>query len=477
MKESACGVIRSYRQFSYLESDNMCSVESPLLKPDIKSALNEFFGYNDFRPGQQEVIERILDGKSVLAVMPTGAGKSLCYQLPAMLIDGLTLVISPLIALMKDQLDGLPAVVQEHATLINSSLENGEVERRMRDISAGRYKLVYAAPERLRNRFFLHTLKKRGVSLIVVDEAHCVSMWGHDFRPDYLFIGNALEYLGHPAVLAMSATATPKMRLEIANHFGHQLKIISTGTHRPNLFLETSVVRNDDEKLQELIKLCNEIDGAGIIYTRSRRKAEELSRLLKREGVRATFYHAGMTTEERAKAQEEFMDGRWRVVCATVAFGMGIDKPDVRFVIHYSLPQSLENYYQEAGRAGRDGDMSRCILLCTPSDKAMVTRWMKDEIVDIDLPRQCYQLLREYTPTSAYAAVYVSDFERELQQDETKIRIAIGLLESIGLIKRHLDLCATANMELTMKGNAQEDSELFYIRCISCIILCASDES
>ncbi len=192
----------------------------PEKNADLETAINRLFGFSEFRPGQQSVVEWILEGKSVLAVMPTGAGKSLCYQLPAMLLPGVTLVISPLIALMKDQLDGLPAEVQARATLINSSLEGDEIERRLREITSGKYKLVYAAPERLRQIPFLHAIRKRGVSLLVVDEAHCVSMWGHDFRPDYLFIGDALAYLGNPTVLAMTATAAPKMRLEIANYFG-----------------------------------------------------------------------------------------------------------------------------------------------------------------------------------------------------------------------------------------------------------------
>lgn len=428
--------------------------------PELEAQLKHHFGFAQFRPGQQQVVEAVLAGRSVLAVMPTGGGKSLCYQLPAMLMDGLTLVISPLIALMKDQVDGLPASVQQQATLLNSSLESDEIERRLREIGAGRYKMVYAAPERLRQRPFLHALRRRGVSLLVVDEAHCVSMWGHDFRPDYLFIGDALRYLGETAVLAMTATATPKMRVEIANHLGQDLKVVSTGTHRPNLILESVVVRTDEDKLREVIKLCREIDGPGIIYTRSRRKTEELARILRRERVHAAFYHAGMGAEERTRTQEEFMDGRWRVVCATVAFGMGIDKRDVRFVIHYSLPEALEDYYQEAGRAGRDGFPSRCILLCTPSDKALVTRWMREERIDIDLPRRCYQMIREFTSDSPYAVAPVDDFERELQVDETRVRVAISMLEEVGMAKRHLDVPTTMTIHLTAKGAAQGASEL-----------------
>jgi ATP-dependent DNA helicase RecQ len=318
----------------------------------------------------------------------------------------------------------------------------------MRDVLDGKYKLVYAAPERLRQRPFLHAMRKIGISLFVVDEAHCVSMWGHDFRPDYLFIGRALEYLGHPTVLAMTATATPQMRTEIANHFNQQLQVVSTGTHRPNLILESVMVRTDEDKMRELLKLCRENDGSGIVYVRSRKKTEELARLLRRERIKATHYHAGMESEERARTQEEFMDDRWRVICATVAFGMGIDKPDVRFVIHYSLPQSLEDYYQEAGRAGRDDLPSRCVLLCTPSDKALTTRWMREERVGIELPRDCYQMIRELTTSRPFTVIHCDDFERDLQQDETKIRVAISMLENAGLIKRHMDIPTTSTIKL-----------------------------
>jgi len=428
--------------------------------PELEGRLQSLFGFRGFRPGQQEVVESVLAGRSVLAVMPTGGGKSLCYQLPAMLLPGITLVISPLIALMKDQLDGLPSAVQQHATLINSSLDGDEIGRRLKELGAGKRRLVYAAPERLRQRPFLHALRGKGVSLLVVDEAHCVSMWGHDFRPDYLFIGDALAYLGHPTVLAMTATATPTMRVEIANHFGRELHVVNTGTHRPNLFLESIVVKTDEHKMRELVKLCREIDGPGIVYTRSRRKAEELAHLLRRERVQATHYHAGMDTDERARAQEGFMDGRWRVICATVAFGMGIDKPDVRFVVHYSLPGSLEDYYQEAGRAGRDGFPSRCILLSTPSDKALMTRWMRQERIGLDLPRDCYGMIRSMTGESRYAAVHPDDLERDLQRDQTSVRVAISLLENAGLVRRHLDIPTTATVALTPRGAADGDERL-----------------
>ena len=427
---------------------------------ELHGHLRRLFGFSTFRKGQQQIIESVLARKSVLAVMPTGGGKSLCYQLPAMLADGITLVISPLIALMKDQVDGLPSAVQRQATVINSSLEGDEIERRLKDARAGRYKLVYAAPERLRQRPFLHAMRETGVSLLVVDEAHCVSMWGHDFRPDYLFIGDALRYLGEPTVLAMTATATPRMRVEIAEHFGRRLQVVSTGTHRPNLFLESTMMRSDKDKMRELVRLCREIDGAAIVYTRSRKKAEELAHILRREGVKSAHYHAGMDPDERSRAQEEFMDGRWRVICATVAFGMGIDKSDVRAVIHYSLPQSIEDYYQEAGRAGRDGLPSRCILLATPSDKALTVRWMREERLRIETLRDCYRMIRELTSDTPFAAMHVDDFVRDLRVEETHVRVAISMLEDVGLVKRHLDVPMTATIALTAMGARQTDQDI-----------------
>ena len=446
------------------DSDIISADQSVQRNPQLESQLKKLFGFEEFRQGQQQVIEHVLAGRSVLAIMPTGAGKSLCYQLPAMLLDGLTLVVSPLIALMKDQIDGLPADIQHQVTLINSTLEGDEIDRRLKEIRRGKYRLVYAAPERLRQGPFLHALRSRGVSLLVVDEAHCVSMWGHDFRPDYLFIGSALRYLGEPAVLAMTATATPKMRRDISDQLGRQLNVISTGTHRPNLFLESKSLHSDEEKMREVIKLCKEIDGAGIIYTRSRKKAEELARILSRERVRATYYHAGMESDERTRTQEEFMDGRWRVICATVAFGMGIDKPDVRFVIHYSLPEALEDYYQEAGRAGRDGLPSRCILLFTSSDKASITRWMRQERIDAKVPRESYKIIRELTLDSPFMAVHPDDFERELRQDETRIRVAISMLEDIEMVRRHPDVPMTMTIGLTHKGSDQNGELAEFIR-------------
>jgi ATP-dependent DNA helicase RecQ len=418
--------------------------------------LRSEFSYSSFRHGQEEVVARVLNGESLLVVMPTGGGKSLCYQLPALLLPGITVVISPLIALMKDQLDGLPVSVREKATLVNSMLDSDELERRLRDIARGKYKLVYAAPERLRQEQFLHALDRAGVSLFVVDEVHCISVWGHDFRPDYLFIPKALERLGRPAFLGMTATATPAMRQEIRNQLGQPLLLVSTGTFRPNLHLEVRRMKSDEEKMRALIEICTSTGGAGIVYVTAREKAEELASLLRRKHVSACYYHAGMERESRDAAQEDFMRGRYRVVVATVAFGMGVDKSDVRFVVHYSLPRSLENYYQEAGRAGRDGKPSRCVLFYAPGDKSRLTRWMKEGRLSIDIVKSAYLSIKEQTG-GRRGFISDDDIQRDAGVEETGARIALSLLERAGLIRRCLDL--PRSITITAKPAAWQDRD------------------
>ncbi|MDO8682117.1 MAG: RecQ family ATP-dependent DNA helicase [Armatimonadota bacterium] len=427
-------------------------LREPETNPELEANLRKLFGHSSFRKGQQAIIESILDGKSTLAIMPTGAGKSLCYQLPALLADPTTLVVSPLIALMKDQVEGLPDTVQHATTLINSSLESDDLEKRVAEIKAGRYKLVYAAPERLRQRPFLHALATCGISLLVVDEAHCLSMWGHDFRPDYLYIGKALDMLGNPTLLAMTATAAPETQREISAYLGRKLEIVNAGTFRPNLRLESRILKNNEEKARELVALCNEMSGSGIVYVSSRERAERLAILLRRHNVRAKYYHAGMEPQERSQTQDEFMDDRYRVIVATVAFGMGVDKADVRFVIHYSLPHSIENYYQEAGRAGRDGKPSRCILLSTSSDKANLTRWMNSERINMENLRDTYRAITRRIPSGGGNIIHDDDLRRDAQIDETKTRVAISLLEKAGMLVRHFDLPVTANIGVRSAG-------------------------
>lgn len=435
-------------------------MQAPAITPTeqarLEEALHRYFPHNTFRPGQAEVTAAAVRGESVLAVMPTGAGKSLCYQLAAMLLPGTTLIISPLIALMKDQVDGLPPAVAGQATTLNYMLEGAEIDARMARAAAGGYKLLYAAPERLRQQPFLHALKRAGISLLVVDEAHCVSLWGHDFRPDYLFIAKAWEELGRPPILAATATATPRVRDDIRAALG-QVRLAVTNVDRPNLHLEARRFSSNKEKTQALVALCRQIDGSGIVYATARATCEELAELLRKNGIDAIHYHAGM--EDRAAAQDRFMTGRARVVVATIAFGMGIDKADVRFIIHYNPPKTLENYYQEAGRAGRDRLPSRCVLFYTTSDKAMLTRWARQDALSVEFLRRVYAALQKTIGSKQPGLVALGDLQRELGADETPLRVAVHFLETAGLVWRGFDLPRTATLAL-LRTPEQTEPEL-----------------
>ncbi len=330
-------------------------------------ALQRHFGHSGFLDGQERVISEIAGGRDGLVVMPTGGGKSLCYQLPALCFEGVTLVVSPLIALMKDQVDALVAKGIP-ATLINSTVPWEEQKERLDGMRTGKWKLVYVAPERFRAESFLNALKGVEVSLFAVDEAHCLSQWGHDFRPDYLRLGKALDRIGHPQCVALTATATPVVRQDILEvlKLREPFEVVS-GFSRPNLSLAIAPV----EKRQQKYDRIREIIGAhrtGIVYCATRKKVEEVSETLAAWRIKCVAYHGGMSDEERAKAQDVFLEKKADVAVATNAFGMGIDRSDVRFVIHFEVPGSIEAYYQEAGRAGRDGEAAHCELLFNYAD-------------------------------------------------------------------------------------------------------------
>jgi ATP-dependent DNA helicase RecQ len=334
-----------------------------------EETLREVFGLQGFRPGQADVVQAQLAGRDVLSVAPTGSGKSISYWVPALLQGGTTIVVSPLIALMKDQVDRL----HSHgvaATFVNSSVDRSEQWRRLQAARAGQVKLLYLAPERFSREGFVGVLNQLTVSRFVVDEAHCISTWGHDFRPDYRLLGRAIEACRRPPIAAFTATATPQVRIDIARSLGLQDPVVSvTGFHRPGLLLEARRCRNDEEKLQVVRQRLEGEQGRALVYCATVRATEELAAELRRWGHRAAAYHAQLEEEPRRRIQEEFASGRLRVVAATIAFGMGVDISDIRQVIHFHLPASLEGYYQEAGRAGRDGRPARCLLLWRPADR------------------------------------------------------------------------------------------------------------
>lgn len=408
----------------------------------LRGALDRIFGYDHFRAGQLDVILPLLRGESVLGLMPTGAGKSLCFQLPAALLPGATVVISPLIALMKDQVDGLPPRLYRRATLINSSLDSGEAERRLDLIARGEVSLIYAAPERLRQYSFIRALQRRGVSLFVVDEAHCVSLWGHDFRPDYFFIRQALRDLGRPTVLALTATATPEMQDDIARQLEVPFRRVNLGTFRPNLQFSVLRATSDTEKWTALLAQIKAEPGPAIVYVDRRKLAEELAAKLRQEGIEADAYHAGLDRSVRDGVQTRFMLGEVRVITATVAFGMGVDKADVRLVVHYNLPRCLEAYYQEAGRAGRDGLPARCVLLYTSYDKSNLTRRSGQDRMQATEIMAIHRSLTSRWKTRA-GTVSLEELERECAVDETRIRVGISLLERLGAVERGYDLPAS----------------------------------
>lgn len=326
--------------------------------------LKEYWGYDGFRPMQEEIITAALEGKDVLAIMPTGGGKSICFQVPGLMREGITLVVTPLIALMKDQVQNLNDR-GVRALAVHAGMSRHEVDLALNNAAYGDYKFLYLSPERLGTQLFQSYVDVLDISFVVVDEAHCISQWGYDFRPDYLRIGELRERIDAP-VIALTATATPPVAQDIMERLGFREKLLlKSGFERPNL---SYIVRHVEDKCSQILNICNGVPGTGIVYARNRRKCEELSEFLRAQGVSASFYHAGLGGQARAERQAAWKSGAVRVMVCTNAFGMGIDKPDVRFVVHYDLPESPEAYFQEAGRAGRDGKRSFAVQLWNSVD-------------------------------------------------------------------------------------------------------------
>jgi len=405
-------------------------------RDDAVAVLRKHWGHDDFRPGQWQAIEALLAGNDALAVLPTGGGKSVCYQVPAVLRGGLTVVVSPLIALMRDQVAGLN-VRGVPATFIDSSLPYHEVEQRWTNAEFGRYRLLYVSPERTESETFLARAPRLPTTLLAVDEAHCISEWGHDFRPAYLRLADAAEVLGRPPIIAVTATATPQVRRDIIGRLGFDApRIVVRGFDRPNVV--PSIFRTDDKKTKAL-EVVRSVPGSGIVYAGTRRGTERWAETLRAAGITAEAYHAGLDTATRTAVQERWQRGETRVIAATSAFGMGIDKPDVRFVLHVELPPTVEAYYQEAGRGGRDGERAYAVLLFAERDAAAARSFAEEGHPEAPAVQEVYakacslaQLPFGSEPDGPMA-IDVDAVAAATEQSPLAVRAAVAALERAGV--------------------------------------------
>ena len=372
---------------------------------NLTKQLKQFFGFDKFKGDQEAIISNLLDGNDTFVLMPTGGGKSLCYQLPSLIMEGTAIVVSPLIALMKNQVDVINGMSEKGgvAHYINSSLNKAAITQVMNDIRSGLTKLLYVAPESLNKEEYVEFLKTIKISFYAIDEAHCISEWGHDFRPEYRNIRPTINKIGNAPVIALTATATDKVRTDIKKCLGiSDAKEFKSSFNRPNLYYEVRQKRTDDDTNKQIIMFIRQNPGkSGIIYCLSRKKVEELAEILKANEIKAAPYHAGLDSATRSQTQDDFLMERIDVIVATIAFGMGIDKPDVRFVIHYDIPKSLEGYYQETGRAGRDGGEGQCIVFYSPKDLQKLEKFMEGKpVAEQDIGRQLLQETEAYAESS-----------------------------------------------------------------------------
>jgi len=400
----------------------------------MRRTLRETFGLDKLRPGQAEVIRSVLEGNNTLAIMPTGAGKSLCYQLPSLHLPGTTVIVSPLISLMKDQVDKLEEAGLE-ASQLNSSLTTEEHEENLEQIKTDKSDFIFVTPERFVTQDFLGELRKRAINFVVIDEAHCISEWGHDFRPAYLSLGAAIKTLGSPPVLALTATATSEVSADIEKQLDlGKLQVVKTGIYRSNIHFEVKRVTNEREKHEELIRILNNQEGVGIIYAATVKTVEELTDWLKAFDFKIEKYHGRMKASERKQNQDAFMKDALKAIVATNAFGMGIDKPDIRFVVHYQMPGSLEAYYQEAGRAGRDNKPATCSLFYQLADRRTHQFFLGGKHPKFD------DLLAVYDSLKALGAVETPTALSTVQEhantvSDGKVRVVLSLLKELKVVK------------------------------------------
>jgi ATP-dependent DNA helicase RecQ len=396
----------------------------------VHRVARERLGHEQLRPGQEEVARALLEGHDTLAIMASGWGKSAIYQIVGLLTPGLTVVVSPLIALQRDQVEAIEEREIAEAAILNSALGVAEREQVFDELEHGHLKFLFLAPEQLTKEEILDQLKAAQPSLFVVDEAHCIAEWGHDFRPDYLRLGSAIEALGHPRVLALTATASPTVRQEIIDRLGlHSPQVIARGLDRPNIHLAVETYHDEASKEQALLERVANAEKPGIIYVATRKDAERLAQVLLSAGVKAIFYHAGMKAQEREQAQEAFMQDEAEVVTATIAFGMGVDKPNVRFVFHYHISSSVDSYYQEIGRAGRDGDPAEAVLFYRVQDLGIRRFLVSSGQVDVEEVEKIAELIEERPDPVTW-----EELQEETDLSALKLTRALDSLEETGVV-------------------------------------------
>lgn len=429
--------------------------------------LKKWWGYDSFRPMQEEIIDSALQGEDVLAILPTGGGKSVCFQVPAMMREGLALVITPLIALMKDQVQNLESRGIK-ALAIHAGMTRHEVDLALNNAAYGDVKFLYLSPERLSTELFKSYIDILPVSFIVVDEAHCISQWGYDFRPDYLEIGELRRRIDAP-VIALTATATPAVaedimaRLSRGNRASTGFKLLKSGFERPNL---SYIVRQCEDKIGQVLSICKGVPGTGIVYLRHRSKCEDVAAVLKANGIPASFYHAGLGRLERSERQESWKKGDLRVVVCTNAFGMGIDKPDVRFVVHMDLPDSPEAYFQEAGRAGRDGKKSYAVLLWGPADERRLRQLFEASFPPLQFTEDIYQKLHQFYEIPYEAGMgrqlkfNIEEFCRHYHLNRAQVHYAVEYLDRVGHLSYCDDVDIPAQVKIAVDRPALYDFEL-----------------